>query len=124
MDTELDPVQIVIPQFGTDFQIDQHGDIVYYGAPRHKDWPKKRLDVLKNNCYCIVCGVTTDLEVHHVYPYHERPDLELVDSNLTVLCGGNWNHHFWWGHLGSWKSWNLRVREDAAWFRRRIKCRP
>lgn len=108
----------------SDYLIDQNGDMIYYGVKRHRDWPRKRDEILKLSPACIVCGRSDELDVHHIQPYHERPDLELVNDNLCVLCGGDWNHHFWFGHLGSWKSWNLRVREDAAWFRRRMKCRP
>ena len=35
---------------------------------------------------CEACGNTVGLQVHHVRPYHLHPELELVESNLRVLC--------------------------------------
>jgi hypothetical protein len=47
--------------------------------------------------------------------------LELDRANLITLCR---DHHFWFGHLGSWSSWNANVREDAAIWRAKIANRP
>ena len=41
--------------------------------------------------YCLAHGVITSegLEVHHIEPLEERPDLGLVDEYLVTLCGGD-----------------------------------
>ncbi len=91
------------------------------GAARSSQWPAVERAHLAEHPECAVCGSKEQLNVHHVVPFHVRPDLELERSNLITLCR---NHHFWWGHLGSWRSWNPDVREDAAIWRKKIEGRP
>ncbi len=100
------------------------GEMEFYGVPRHAKWDKVRREHLENNRSCLVCDIKLGLDVHHIIPYWQRPDLELDLKNLVTLCGPPWNHHFWWGHLGSWKSYNLRIERDAEWFKRRVESRP
>jgi hypothetical protein len=50
--------------------------------------------------------------------------LELDQENMLTLCEGSGNHHLWWGHLGSWLSWNKTCRTDCAAMARRIRERP
>jgi 5-methylcytosine-specific restriction endonuclease McrA len=62
-----------------------------------------------------VCGHDKDLNVHHIKPFHEFPELELVDANLITLCEGvlRGRDHLRFGHLGNWKISNPNVRADA-----------
>ena len=57
-----------------------------FGSKRSSKWPKVRKDYLKLNPECAACGGKTSLNVHHILPYHIRPDLELEPSNLLTLC--------------------------------------
>lgn len=98
--------------------IDHHdGPGVYGAAPRSPKWPTVRTAFLREYPRCEACGTTRDLNVHHIIPFHERPDLELSKSNLITLCR---KHHFEIGHLcgNGRRNWalcsNPRVREDAA----------
>lgn len=59
------------------------------------------------------------LEVHHVEDFKHHPELELVESNLIVLCEcEKEKDHLGIGHTidgkSDWKITNPNVREDAA----------
>ncbi len=96
-----------------------------FGAIRSKDWRSVQKGFLDLNPTCAVCGTrgTTlnPLNVHHIIPFHERPELELVLSNLITLCR---NHHFLFGHLGNWMSYNQSVEHDAEHWALKIQMRP
>lgn len=91
------------------------------GVPRSPHWPAVRAAFLKTSPECAVCGGKNDLEAHHVLPFHLHRDKELDPANLIALCR---EHHFTFGHLCSWSSYNPHVREDAAIWRKKIKERP
>jgi len=91
------------------------------GQKRSSKWPTVRDKFLKRNPKCAVCNTKKEIEAHHVYPFHLFPQFELDQSNLISLCR---DHHFWVGHLGSWKSYNAICREDAETWRNKIKNRP
>lgn len=83
-------------------------------------WATVRRQHLELEPSCAACGRSKDLEVHHIQPYHERPELELDDGNLVTLCGDPC--HLVFGHLLNFKKSNPQVREDAAAYRRRIEA--
>lgn len=90
-------------------------------------WPAARKKHLEEHPACEVCGGTEKLEVHHRRPFHLHPELELDPSNLITLCEANHggvNCHLFVGHLGSFKSFNESVSEDAASWASKIKVRP
>jgi hypothetical protein len=95
--------------------------------PRSPEWPKVRAEHLRTHLACESCGQKDHLQVHHVLPFHVEPKMELDPSNLITLCTDgpcNLNCHFVWGHLGNTKCNNPNVREDAAFFRKRLENRP
>jgi len=83
---------------------------------RSSKWPTIRKRHLKSNPRCIVCNGTEKLEVHHIKPFHECPELELEPTNLITLCESK-SHgvvcHLFIGHLGNYKKSNSSVIEDA-----------
>lgn len=97
-------------------------------------WPKVRDRFIANNPQCAASGSKKCLEVHHIVPFSERPDLELADGtgeycdardesgayicNLIVLSDDSKTPaHRFVGHLGSWKSWNPDVVSDSKiWY--------
>lgn len=85
-------------------------------SKRSSKWSSLRKSFLETNNFCAACGGTIFLEVHHIEPFHENPSLELDTNNLITLCDkpGKDNCHLEIGHLGSFKSKNPNVREDAA----------
>jgi len=85
---------------------------------RSGSWARVRREHLEREPQCIACGRARALEVHHVQPYHEHPELELDPQNLVSLCGEPC--HFVFGHLLNWKKSNPRVREDAERYRARM----
>ena len=95
------------------------------GAKRSKEWRRVRKEHIRRNPTCAVCGTNKKLEVHHKYPYHLFPDLELEPSNLVTLCDGGGRSgmkscHFFFGHLGNWKKFNSNIDEDGTIWRRRL----
>ena len=91
------------------------------GRARSPKWDKLRDEYVKRNGKCEACGTTERLEVHHCFPYHLYPELELAESNLMVLCR---EHHFTFGHLCDFKAWNPSVREDVKLFLYKVANRP
>lgn len=69
---------------------------------------------IKENYKCAACGSTKRLQVHHVLPFSNRPDLELDFSNLITLCMDVDECHFRLGHGGSFRHYNPNVVADAA----------
>jgi hypothetical protein len=100
-------------------------------APRSSRWKSFRDAFVADHPECEACGARYRLNVHHVIPFHERPDLELEESNLIVLCvSPDHNCHFLLGHdpdgpngpeKPDWKKSNPNVREDAEAYRRYSK---
>lgn len=94
-------------------------DGMTYGGPRSGDWVQVRTDYVRKHPRCEACGTMANLNVHHVIPFHQRPDLELDEDNLITLCR---EHHFRIGHdpdgkgprKPSWLLSNPNVRSDAA----------
>jgi len=72
---------------------------------------------------CELSGTETDLEGHHIIPFHVgmligRGYIELDERNVIILSGGpGLNVHHLIGHFGDWHSFNLDVRNemDACW---------
>lgn len=90
-------------------------------AKRSPKWPAVRAAHLKKHPRCEVCKKTTDLEVHHVEPFHLHPEKELDPGNLMTFCR---DHHFLFGHLMDWDSYNPNVRRDVAEWSEKIANRP
>lgn len=80
---------------------------------RSPQWAKAQRDFKRSHPYCIACGGTTFLQVHHIVPVSNAPELELEASNLLTLCMGANDCHFFLGHGGNFKRYNPRVREHA-----------
>ena len=100
-------------------------------ARRSPLWPACRAGHLRRQPRCAACATTQHLAVHHIQPFHIRPELELADGlgaqecNLVTLCESPaHNCHLIWGHCLSWSSWNPEVVADAATFLRKVEARP
>lgn len=91
------------------------------GVARSPHWPSVRKAFIAKNPCCAVCGTKDDLDVHHCFPFHLKPMLELEEGNLITLCTP---HHLFIGHLMNYRSYNVTVREDASAWRKRILERP
>lgn len=78
-------------------------------------WYSVRKEFLKETGEkCAACGLRTNLEVHHIIPFHVRPDLELDKTNLITLCENkSIACHFVIGHSFDWKAYNINVIPDA-----------
>lgn len=128
-------------RFAVDYMIDTDPDLppqdqiaeqvdAPLGADRSGKWTTVRNRFVRDNPFCEACGSDQDLNVHHVEPFHEHPELELDPSNLITLCR---EHHFRIGHdpdgpdgprKPNWKLSNPRVRHDAWTLYRQLQSPP
>jgi 5-methylcytosine-specific restriction endonuclease McrA len=83
-----------------------------YGAARSARWPALRRKYLALHPHCAACGATEQMEVHHIRPFHLRPDLELDSENLIGLCEKH-GCHLAFGHNYDWQAFNSPVGEDC-----------
>ena len=94
--------------------------LVAAGVPRSSKWPKVRASHLKARPECEACGQRDSLEVHHIQPFHLRPDLELDPANLMTLCGDPC--HIVHGHLMAWARCNPTARTDVRTYRANLEA--
>jgi hypothetical protein len=83
-------------------------------APRSGKWEHIEREHLTQFPLCQACRGTLRLQVHHVRPFHLRPELELDRRNLITLCMGPNECHLRIGHGDDWRAYNPDVRKDAA----------
>ena len=86
-------------------------------TPRSPRWPTVRKKFMDGQS-CQACGVSSNLECHHIKAFHEHPDLELDPSNLIALCR---DCHWFIGHLQHWDQTNPEVIADARYFLKRCQ---
>ena len=98
---------------------DYHADRLG-GAERSPQWPRVRREWLEKHPNCAVCE-KKPCEVHHQLPFHLDPSLELAESNFISLCR---DHHFLFGHLLNWSSFDAEVEVNSRVMHDRIKNRP
>jgi len=83
---------------------------------RSSKWPSVRKKHLDVNPVCALCAGKDKLEVHHIKPFHEHPELELEPTNLITLCE-SYSYgiccHRTVGHLGNYKKINPHAEIDA-----------
>ena len=91
------------------------------GGLRSPEWNNVRRAFLLLCPTCACCGTKKKLEVHHQIPFHEQPALELDQYNLITLCR---DCHFFVGHLKNFKSYNSTVKDDSAYWLKKISTRP
>jgi len=87
------------------------------GERRSSKWNKTRKEHLKKEPKCRACGGKKKLEVHHIKPFNQSPELELNPKNLITLCESKKNGvncHLLFGHLGNYKTINPNVIKDVA----------
>jgi len=95
--------------------------------PRSSKWASVRKSHLEKCPTCSACGGTSKVEVHHIKPFNLFPELELDPDNLITLCE-SWkkgvNCHLFFGHLGDYRSFNDRVKEDATSWLEKLLNKP
>ena len=95
-----------------------------FGGLRSSQWPQVRKEVLQEHPNCEVCGTNKSLAVHHCTPFNTRPELELLKSNLLVLCeSAGMQCHITFGHLGNYKFYNPNVRADVEMWQTKVAQR-
>lgn len=83
---------------------------------RSSCWDETRDNFILLNPSCAACGSLKKLQVHHIKPFHLYPELELVETNLLVLCMDINECHLRLGHGGSFKSYNPKIKIHAQRF--------
>src|SRR5215467_9444180 len=95
-----------------------------HGLTRSPLWPEVERAYLATNRKCAACTSTSNIQLHHIFPFHlchlvYRGDLELDERNFLPLCEESENnHHLLLGHLGNFESYNnyafpTKVGRDA-----------
>jgi len=95
-----------------------------YGAKRSPEWRRVRAIHLFENPSCLLCGGIKKVEVHHIIPFHMKPESELDPANLVTLCEsgkGGVTCHLAFGHLGNYQRFNPYVVQDCVAYSRRMK---
>ena len=90
------------------------------GNARSPQWPAFRRAFLAKYPACAVCGIHAGVVPHHCVPVHVSRSKELLEENLLTLCRP---HHLLFGHLGDFRAWNAKVRDDAAAWNAKIRDR-
>lgn len=91
-----------------------------YGLTRSPLWSEVERAYLANNRKCAVCSSTSNIQLHHIFPFHlchlvYRGDLELDERNFMPLCEEpSNNHHLLLGHLGNFESYNNYAFPDKV----------
>jgi len=86
-----------------------------FQVSRSPRWPQAVKAFLFEHPGCAACGATSQLNVHHIFPFHYvvlcgRPDLELDFRNLVTLCvDPQLEHHLLLGHLDDYESYDPQV---------------
>lgn len=96
---------------------------------RSPHWSTVEKAWLAKHPRCAACGGSRHVQVHHIRPFHEAPELELADGtgrfcrlevrpgvfacNLISLCMGPHEDHLRIGHGGHFHRDNPNVVEDA-----------
>ncbi len=89
--------------------------LIVGSKPRSSGWEKFEKDYVAVHNFCVACGGTKLLQVHHKLPYHLHPELELDENNVMTLCMSPGHLcHFIYGHCRDWLAFNPRVVEMAA----------
>jgi hypothetical protein len=84
---------------------------------RSSKWPAVRHHHLVLNPRCAACGGIKALQVHHIIPFDDRPDLELDYTNLITLCMAYYDCHLHIGHGGNYSFFNPNVVTASALIR-------
>lgn len=80
---------------------------------RSSKWASVRKAAIQLNPKCACCGSTNFLQVHHMQPFHLKPELELTPKNLIVLCMGKNECHLLIGHGNNFKKYNPYIGADS-----------
>lgn len=71
-------------------------------------WRKTARLYMVDHKVCELCAEDSELQVHHVVPWHISAELRFVLSNLVCLCQPC---HFRFGHWRRWKDSNPEIRQ-------------
>jgi hypothetical protein len=84
--------------------------------PRAAGWPPLLHRLLVANPLCRGCGHNSETG-HHIKPYHEFPQFELVPENVVCVCVAC---HFVICHCNNWTYYVPTVLADLDWHRTRV----
>ena len=85
------------------------------GMARASGWRSVEKAHLQKEPFCRMCGGKDKLQVHHIIPFADNPELELDADNLVTLCEfPGVDCHLRHGHLGSFHTFNPKIKEMAV----------
>jgi 5-methylcytosine-specific restriction protein A len=80
---------------------------------RNPLWAHLEREFKADHPTCAACGMKDKLQVHHMKPFHLKPELELDPDNLITLCMGTFECHLRIGHGGNFRAYNPNVEMDS-----------
>lgn len=95
---------------------------IFRSLRRSYQWRKVRNNFIQDFPTCAACGKGKNLQVHHIVPVSVDPTKELDYNNLITLCASPC--HLLFGHLNNYRSYNVDVVKDCAYFLNKIRNRP
>lgn len=104
------------------FSPESERPFLFLGKKRSTAWNALSKKWIKDHPCCAACGRSSSLSVHHIIPFHLKPEFELCEDNLISLC--QTPCHLIFGHLGNFWSWNETVVDDCAHWLEKVKKRP
>jgi hypothetical protein len=82
---------------------------------RSSKWDAVQKEHLKKEPVCQWCGSDKNLNVHHIQPFHVKPELELDPNNLITLSR---DCHFSIGHFCNWKLSDPKIKTICELYRK------
>lgn len=114
----------------TDAEIAQaeHASQLMFGRgpdqPRNPEFEPQARKYIEAHPTCLRCGGSRLLQLHHKFPFHLYPHLEMNQEYWRVLCMATPVCHLAGGHLLDFSAWNPHVDEDCAKFHAAMTARP
>jgi hypothetical protein len=99
---------LVLPLFDAQHPV---GAAPTFGTPRNPAWERESQEFRRANPHCHVCGTTEGCVVHHKYPLHLYPELEMDRRYWRTVCPRD---HFLVDHLCDWRAYNPDCDQDGA----------
>ena len=106
-----------------DYIRDRFRGVPLGGIGRNPGWHKFVKELIKERGgKCEITGSTRKLVGHHKIPFHIRPDLEMIKTNVIILSEDVFgsNIHLLFGHLGNYKKYNPDIKEDAVYWNKKL----
>lgn len=88
---------------------------------RSPKWRALQKSFLIKNNECAACGSKKQLQVHHILPFDDYPELELQENNLITLCMSEKDCHLLIAHGGNFRRYCPNVKKYVDQLKKKQK---